>query len=161
MVLSARGGRVRGSDGMPFGSQQTPSCGVLLTSNFVVLVFSYGSFVYQKILQCESFYLEDTELGENRVGEYWGRTKKRFWRDSMFSCNRQLRKSFLVCSLEIVSLRYGWKGPTDKNRNCFGKTDSVLAKQKVFCRNRKFFGKTESVLPKHFLFCQNNFVFWP
>ncbi len=72
MVLSARGGHVRGSgsDGMPYGSQQTPLCGVLFTSNFVLLDFGYGSFVRQQILQSESFYLEDTGLGEKRVGEY-------------------------------------------------------------------------------------------
>ncbi len=38
-----------------------------------------------------------------------------------------------ITSLEIVSLRYGWTGRTDKNRKWFGKTES----------------KTESVLAKH------------
>ena len=66
---------------------------------------------------------------EKRGGRYWGHTKKRFCCDSIFSCNRRLRESFSVCSLEIVSLRHGWTGPTDKT--CFAKTLSVLPKH--FC----------------------------
>ncbi len=81
-------------------------------------------------------------------------TQKRFWRDSIYSCNQQLRESFSVCSIEIVSLRYRWIGPTDKFQKCLPKQNtfkSVLEIQNTF----------KSVLPKHFLCHQNTFVFWP
>ena len=80
-------------------------------------------------------------IEEKGGGQYWGRTKKRFWHNSIFSCNHRLWESFSVCSVEIVSLRYGWTGPTDKFQKCFGNPkhfQSVLEIQntfKVFCQN--------------------------
>jgi hypothetical protein len=70
-----------------------------------------------------SFVFGNTGLGakKQRGGQYWGRTKIRFWRDSIFSCNRRLRESFSVCSVEIVSLRkYEQTCPTDEFRSQVG-----------------------------------------
>jgi hypothetical protein len=55
-----------------------------------------------------------SEIGATMILDWWGErggntegtTKQRFWRDSIFSCNRRLRESFSVC-VEIVSLRDG------------------------------------------------------
>jgi hypothetical protein len=50
-------------------------------------------------------------------------------RDSL-NLNRRLPESFSVCSVEIVSLRYGRTGPTDKFQK---KTLSKVFCQKTFC----------------------------
>ena len=104
-------------------------------------------------------------------GNTEGATKKRFWCDFIFSCNRRLRESFSVCSIEVVSLQYGWTYPTDKFQKCFAEAKhfkSILPKQNTFFKSvleiqnnfRSVLPKTLSVPPKHFcvlaLKIQNN-----
>ena len=76
--------------------------------------------------------------------------KKRFWRNSIFSCYHWLQESFSVWSIEILSLWYGWIGPTDKFQTCFAKAKHF---QKCFGKPKHFqkcYAKILSVLPKHF-----------
>ena len=40
--------------------------------------------------------------GKKRGGHTEVAPRKDFWHDSIFSCNRRLRESFSVCSIEIV-----------------------------------------------------------
>ena len=55
-------------------------------------------YVSSKQLQPPS--QEDTGLGNKGGGNTEGAPKKRFWHDSIFSCNRRLRKSFSVWALK-------------------------------------------------------------
>jgi hypothetical protein len=80
------------------------------------LEISIPRIVETSNLFLESFFhlLLSTGAGRHWIGgggkgggNTEGAQKKRFWHDSIFSCNRRLQESFSVCSVKIVSLRYG------------------------------------------------------
>ena len=77
---------------------------------------------------------------EKKGGQYWGRTKKRFWRDSIFSCNSRLRESFSVCRVKIVSLRkcIQQTGPTDWKHfwKCFGNSTAEIHRNSCLLEGR-------------------------
>ena len=74
----------------------------------------------------------DTGLGKKRGGNTEG-AEKRFWHNSIFSLvNADYEKAFLYVALKSFLSDTDEQAQTVTNRKCFGKTESVLAKKKVF-----------------------------